>query len=350
MPIQNITFVDKSTGDTMLAADVNEIKDTVNNNAEELFLTNTIIDELSAVVDYNSGYISEIENIQLDVDALSGAIDLNMQDLTLDVDALSGAIDDNTNVITSNTSTIDVLQADLNEMSVEFATVSLTASNIHYPQIDGSQGDVIVTNGSGELSFGSPERIEIRIANNSGGVIPMGTPIHSIGEKGNSGILRVDPSRADDISKLPAIGITTTELQIDEEGTAVITGIFNPPGGITVTGATEGDTLYVGPAGGLTTTKPTGDNKIQNMGQVVRVNNVGDVRGIKISSIDRTNDVPNLNSGEIFYGDGTNNYTISAFTDVLEQSDLHTVVTSNSSNWEPVDSTMHSIAVNMILN
>jgi len=63
-----------------------------------------------------------------------------------------------------------------------------------------------------------------------------------------------------------------------------------------------GDTLYVSTSG-ITNIKPTGgDALIQNIGQVLRTNSTGTlIHAIKVSSIDRTNDVPNLSAGHIFY-------------------------------------------------
>jgi hypothetical protein len=79
-------------------------------------------------------------------------------------------------------------------------------------------------------------------------------------------------------------------------GNVVITGELtnfttDPIDGLT---PTTGDKVFVKSGGGLTLTKPTGEgNGIQNMGLVGKVSG-GNAGSITVSSIMRTNDVPNL--------------------------------------------------------
>ena len=299
MATQNITFADKTTGSILLATDVNSIKLVVNNNSTELSTLQTTVANI------------DISGISTNATAI-GTLQTN----------------------------VGTLQTTVNNFATEFETATLSASDIEYPTADGERGDVIMTDGAGDLTFGAPERVEIHVANDTAGSLAAGTPVYSLGEKGNSGIIRVAAAQANDGTKLPAIGVLKTDLGIDQEGLAIITGIYNPAGGITITGAVAGDTVYVSDSGDLTITKPTGNSQIQNMGQVLRTNAVGDVRGLKISSIDRTNDIPNLGDGEIFIGNSTDNHTVSAFDDVLELTDLYTTVQNNSAtNWSSYSDT-----------
>jgi len=62
--------------------------------------------------------------------------------------------------------------------------------------------------------------------------------------------------------------------------------------------------VYVKAGGGLTLTKPTGvSNLIQNIAKVGKVSG-GNSGSLIVSSILRTNDVPNLSTGKIWVGDG----------------------------------------------
>jgi hypothetical protein len=64
------------------------------------------------------------------------------------------------------------------------------------------------------------------------------------------------------------------------------------------------DTVYVKVGGGLTLTKPTGPTGlIQNIAKVGKVSG-GNAGSLIVSSILRTNDVPNLTTGKIWVGDG----------------------------------------------
>ena len=102
---------------------------------------------------------------------------------------------------------------------------------------------------------------------------------------------------------MPAIGIAETELTTNgngRDGFAIVTGTYNT----NISGFTEledNDVLYVANGGGLTQTKPTYPNLIQNVGIVLKTN--GTIcQGLKVSCIGRTNDIPNLSVGRFFTG------------------------------------------------
>ena len=179
------------------------------------------------------------------------------------------------------------------------STTGLSANGMVYPTSDGELGQAIVTDGAGTLSFGSPNRLDLPIRNEETFNLSPGDPIYAQGEVGSSGVIRVGRADNTDPAKMPAIGIVTSTITTGADGTAVTNGVwnYNLSG---LTGVNPGDTLYVA-QNGLTNIKPTGGNvDIQNMGQVLRVNaNV--IHGIKVASIDRSNDVPNLSAGHIFY-------------------------------------------------
>ena len=149
------------------------------------------------------------------------------------------------------------------------------------PANDGSAGQAIVTDGSGNLSFGSAvassadssESIHITVKNTSGAQITKGTPVYVTGETGNSGKIEIAPADASDESKMPALGILESTLSVNAEGFCVQGGLLEGLVTDTIDGTstTANDTVYIKPGGGLTMTKPTGANFIQNIAKVARV-------------------------------------------------------------------------------
>ena len=77
--------------------------------------------------------------------------------------------------------------AALNSLNV---TTSLTASGLIYPSTDGTSGQIILTDGNGNLSFSNVENTTISIKNVSGVTIQKGTPCYITGS-GTSGNLEI---------------------------------------------------------------------------------------------------------------------------------------------------------------
>ena len=173
----------------------------------------------------------------------------------------------------------------------------------------GSDGEVLVVI-DGDAVWGHPEKIHLQVRNDEGATIPAGAPLYSKIELGGSGRLKVGICDANDPAKMPCIGLAEAEMNTTstKDNFAITQGVYNTNiSGFT--GLAVGDTLYVDTSGSapyLTQTKPTGESSlIQNVGIVVKTN--GTIcQGLQVSAIGRTNDVPNLNSGYIFYGNGSN--------------------------------------------
>jgi len=186
------------------------------------------------------------------------------------------------------------------------------------PAADGTTDQVITTDGAGQLSFvdqstlasGSAEVVEVPVKNVQGSGLTKGDPVYISGSVGASGILEVQLADAGNSAKMPAVGLLKQDLANNGEGFVVVTGKLrnlttSPIDGVT---PSEGDIVYVKSGGStgaaLTTTKPTGSsNLIQNMGKVGRVSTSSDGTFV-VSSILRSNDVPNLSTGKIWVGDG----------------------------------------------
>ena len=181
-----------------------------------------------------------------------------------------------------------------------------------FPSTDGSNGQAIITDGAGNLTFGSAiassadsaESVHISVKNTSGAQILKGTPVYVTGETGNSGKIEVAPADASDSAKMPALGLLESTLSNNGEGFCVQGGLLEGLATATIDGTatTANDNVYVKPGGGLTMTKPTGTGLIQNIAKVARAHASNGT--LVVSSILRTNDVPNLTTGKIWVGDG----------------------------------------------
>lgn len=144
------------------------------------------------------------------------------------------------------------------------------------------------------------EQVKLNVKNESGNTIAKGTPVYITGTVGASDTISIGVADASDASTMPAVGLLETSLVNNGVGHVVVGGILkniqtDPIDGIT---PKESNVLYVKAGGGLTTTKPTGvSNLIQNVGKVGKVSG-GNSGSIIVSSIMRTNDVPNAVSCE----------------------------------------------------
>jgi hypothetical protein len=127
---------------------------------------------------------------------------------------------------------------------------------------------------------------------------------------------------------MPAIGLTTSTIANGNDGTVVIMGVVT---GLDTSTFTAGDVLYVGTtAGTLTTTAPTGQSGlIQNFGRVLKVN--ASSGSIAVMGAGRANAVANLNDGNVFIGNASNQAEARALVEA-DISDLGTYLTSVALN------------------
>ena len=197
-------------------------------------------------------------------------------------------------------------------MAVKFKDTININGEYTFPNTDGSVGQAIVTDGGGNLTFGSvaaasadsAESTHLNVKNISGASIAKGTPVYVTGNVGNTDKLEIAPADASNASHMPAIGLLESTLANNGEGFVVQGGLLKGLVTDTIDGSssTANDTVYVKAGGGLTLTKPTGStNFIQNIAKVARVHSSNG--SLIVSSILRTNDVPNLSTGKIWVGD-----------------------------------------------
>jgi len=160
--------------------------------------------------------------------------------------------------------------------------------------------DLTYDDANNELTIDS-NHVEVACTNNTGASIPKGTVVYQTGVSGNN--ITIAPADADDAAKMPAIGLTTDTIADTAEGTIIILGVVN---GLDTSAYAAGDTLYVSTtAGALSTAKPTGETGlIQNFGRVLKVN--ASSGAIAVMGAGRSNAVPNLNDGNVFIGNASN--------------------------------------------
>ena len=138
--------------------------------------------------------------------------------------------------------------------------------------------------------------VTIDVYNNTAGTLNKGEAVYLTGTAtgDNPHVALADNT---DAAKMPAIGIIHTNIAAAGVGQVVTSGVMN----YSSHGYTLGADLYINGAGALTTTIPTGEsNLLQKIGKVVNANQ------IIVQGAFRTNATPNLNNGNVFIGNGSN--------------------------------------------
>lgn len=173
------------------------------------------------------------------------------------------------------------------------------------PASDGTNGQVISTDGAGTLTFAdaaASDAIEITVKNVSGGSLAIGTvitPSPSANPPGGN-VLEVIAAGNSAASTMPAIGVLKAALADDAEGSAIA---FGQVSGFDTSSFTAGDSIYVNSSGGFTATKPTGTALIQKIGIVVKSH--ASNGSIKVFGANRTNDVPNIAEDYLWLGNSS---------------------------------------------
>ena len=148
--------------------------------------------------------------------------------------------------------------------------------------------------------------VVIPVKNTHTASIAKGEPVYITGNVGNSARLQIAPADASNSAKMPSAGLLLQTLAVNAEGYIVTGGYLRnlTTDVIDGTSTSSNMTVYVKAGGGLTVTKPTGaGNLIQNVAKVASALG-GNAGSLLVSSILRTNDIPNLTTGKIWVGDG----------------------------------------------
>lgn len=203
------------------------------------------------------------------------------------------------------------------------------------PEEDATQTKALVLDGNGLIKVNSniggnssstTTHIHEDVKNTETFTMSAGTPVYAVSEVGASGVIRVGKADASNSSKMPAIGILSEDINSNSNGNSILVGVFNT----NVSGFSnlnENQVLYVGVGGGLTNVKPSGEgNLIQNVGVVLKSNDEGTIcQGLQVTVVGRTNDLPNLNNGNIFIGHSGDEYETKSLPDAIEDAGNITV-------------------------
>jgi hypothetical protein len=247
---------------------------------------------------------------------------------------LSSYLTSEVNDLTASVTWADVPSANITELAVtqHEAALSITSTQVtdFSEAVDdevntllqaGLGVDLTYDDANNELTIDS-NHVEVACTNNSGASISVGTPVYQTGASGNN--ITIAPADADDAAKMPAIGLTASTIANGSDGTVVIMGVVT---GLDTSAFTAGDVVYVGTtAGTLTTSPPTGESGlIQNFGRVLKVN--ASSGSIAVMGAGRANAVANLNDGNVFIGNASNQAEARALVEA-DISDLGTYLSS----------------------
>ena len=172
------------------------------------------------------------------------------------------------------------------------------------------------TNSLGSGGNGEAAKVRLPVRFDEANGVSKGDPVYIKSYHGSVGPVIVAKADASSSAHMPAFGLADADYAHNADGYAISIGNLVD---LDTSSYSVGDTLYVAVGGGLTNVKPiTEANLIQNVGTVARSNaNNGQV---EVVATGRSNDVPNLNSGNVFVGDVSNQATqqslSSAITDV----------------------------------
>ena len=155
--------------------------------------------------------------------------------------------------------------------------------------------------------------IRFKAKNDEGSAITAGQAVYIKGLAGDGTTPTVGLADADDAAKMPAFGLAFAGANDNAEVQVVSFGNLN---GLNTSTFSVGDTLYVSTtAGALVSTPPAGETAlIQNIGRVVRSDNGAGV--IKVGGAGRSAATPNLDSGKIFLGNGSNQAVSTALSSI----------------------------------
>ena len=202
--------------------------------------------------------------------------------------------------VDSNTAVEAAVQAvETNEAQTIGVTLSSTDVTYCSPLAGGGGGDA--TSLTGPVLFNAK--------NSTGVTITKGSVVYIDGVSGNTPTVAL--ADADDAAKMPAFGLAYADLADAATGSIITFGdITNVDTG----GFVLDNPLYVSTTPGvLTQTKPAGETSlIQNVGLVTRVQQ--SAGRIKVTGAGRSNDTPNLDDGNIFIGNASNQVTTTALS------------------------------------
>ena len=181
--------------------------------------------------------------------------------------------------------------------------------------------------------------LEFKANNRSGGIILKGQPVYIDGVDGNKPTVAL--ADANDPNKMPAYGLA---LEDANDNADIIIVTFGSLKDVDTSAFDIGDTLYIGTTPGtLVNTPPAGTSaKIQNIGRVIKSH--GSSGSIKVGGAGRTNATPNLDAGEIFYGNDSDRSEAVALTSVVDSDYVQTRINAAALDFSSVPTSDPNVA------
>ena len=179
----------------------------------------------------------------------------------------------------------------------------------------------IATRFEGDIDGALLQKVQIKEV----GGVSKGDVVYISGGTGDNP--EVKKAQANASITMPALGIMKNNTAEDAIGECVTSGEIT---GLNLTGFSTGDELFVSSttAGGFQTSAPTGEaNLIQKIAKVIKGGTGG---ALTVLGAFRTNATPNLNQGNLFIGNASNQ------TSTLAIGSNNTVLTSNgtTASWQ----------------
>jgi hypothetical protein len=134
--------------------------------------------------------------------------------------------------------------------------------------LEAGLGIQIDSNWDNRTLFITSLTIEDSVKNQTGTLIPKGTPLYATGSQGD--LWTVAPADASDSLKIPVVGIAGEDIADGDDGIILIKGHIRQ---VNTTGLPNGAEVYLKPGGGYTNIKPKGNGVyVQRLGTVVKGN------------------------------------------------------------------------------
>jgi len=229
----------------------------------------------------------------------------------------------------------------LNGQTIVSGSLGVTGSfrnnTLLYPTTDGTVEQFLSTDGAGNLSFENVRTIYQNIRNREATTILKGTPLFASGSTGDN--VDVYIADAGNPLRMPATLIAgDASLASGATGRAIIFGHIE---GVDTNAYPAGTAVYVAVGGGWTATRPTGSSTpIQPLGVVTRQAN----NGMGIVMTETPFDLPNIQTGYAWVGNGNNQPVAVATSSFIENLSGYTTTASFNAYTQSNDTKWSNLA------
>ena len=194
--------------------------------------------------------------------------------------------------------------------------VTVNADDIAIGQDVGTNADVTFNSVTSDDFIGSLNGA-VQFEAKATVALNKGDAVYVVGISGNTPTIAIADSN--DAAKMPSFGLAASSASINDVIEVVTFGTLK---NINTSSFSEGDVLFIssnGTSGNtLTATKEAGESVLcQNIGKVIRSH--ATVGSIKVGGAGRANATPNLNDGNIFIGNGSNQAVTAALNTKIEE-------------------------------